>query len=210
MIEVRVSSNVRRVRKGMSRWARRVLPEATRNALNDTAFELRNYIVRTLYPRSFPQARNKRFAGVAFRVEKATKSRQRASVFDRLDRVIFDRHIRGERKRPFKGSAIAVPVNAKRTASGKIRAADQPGRNPERTFVADLRGRGRAIWRRKGRRGSERLELLFVLKDSTPQTAKFPFFRQGIAFVRRRFPRIFERETGRSLKRLERRLNSNG
>lgn len=192
--EVRVTDNIADVRKKLTRLQRKQLPFAISLATNNVAFAYRKHVVDNVYPNAFPRARNRRFPAVAFRVEKSTKTRRRAAVYDRFRRYFLDHHIDGRAKRP-RGSALAVPVNARRTATGRIRKADTFEGGGD-TFVADLQGKGPAIWRRN-KRG--RLSMLFVLKQQTPVRRTFRFYRIGKQFVRSRFPREFDKALKRAL-----------
>ncbi len=179
----------------MRRDQRRQVPFAASIALNDVAFEVRKFVVNKLYPNAFPRAHNKRFPGVAFRVEKSTKRRLRSAVFDRLNRHFFDNHIRGVAKRPFSSSALAVPVGVQRLASGKISKARRP-EAIKNSFVHDF-GRGPAVWQRMR---NKRLKLLYTLEQSTPVRRSFPFFKAGEQKAAQVWPRAFRRGIERALK----------
>lgn len=190
---ISVRHNIRDVRRSLSRVQRKQVPFAAAMALTNTAHTVRKHIVGTLWPNAFPRASNKRFPSVAFRVQRATKRRLQSAVYDRLGRHFIEHHITGEDKRPFTGSALAVPIEARRTASGRIRKADQPGGGG--TFRANLGGAGEAIWRR-GRQG---LQLLYVLKGRTRVDRRFPFYRAGEARARTAFAREFDKSMRRAL-----------
>ena len=190
---MQVSVDIRQAKKRLKKAQRKQIPFAASKALNDTAFTVRKFVVNTLYPRSFRHARNRRFPNVAFRVQRATKRRLRARVYDRLDRYFLPLHETGRDKRARSGK-LAVPIQAQRTATGRIRAADQPNRLTE-GFVADLKGKGPALWvRRRGR-----LKLMYVLKSTTPIDQRFPLTRLGEAKGRQVWPRHFRRALRRAL-----------
>lgn len=162
---------------------RRQAPFATSLALTDTAFDVRHHIVRDTYPKSFA-VKNQRFAGVAFRVKRATKHRQEAHVFDRMNKSFLRIQNTGGTKRPNTGRYLAVPIGAKRLQSGRARIP----RN-SKTFVADYRnGSGQGIFQRYGR-GGKRTRLLFALKTSTPVRRAFPFFDEAEKRARSVYPR---------------------
>lgn len=189
---VRLRTDLKKLTRTLTRWERKQVPFAISLALNDVAFIYRKYTVNTGYPNAFPRARNKRFANAAFRVQLAKKRDLRSAVYDRLDRSFLTNHITGRSKRPFKSSALAVPVNAQRTATGRTRKRDAP--TAPGTFVAD-RGRGPAVWRVK--RGG--LQLLYVLKQRTPINSRFRFYEIGAARARQELPRAFQRAIRRAL-----------
>ncbi len=72
-----------------------------------TAFEVRTEIVERTFRKAFT-VRNRRFPGFAFRVVKATKRRQVASVFDRTGRASLALHAEGGTKRARSGR-LAIP-----------------------------------------------------------------------------------------------------
>lgn len=192
---VKVRDNIRDTRRTLKRWQRRQIPFAASLALNNTAFVVRKFIVQRLWPDAFPRARNRRLPGVMFRVQKARKTRLQSQVFDRLARDFVDHHIEGRPKRPFRSSHLAVPINVKRLASGKISAARRPESLPN-SFEADF-GRGPAIWQRQR---NNRLKLMYSLKSQTPVRASFHFFRLGLRRGEQAWPREFEKAIARALR----------
>lgn len=196
-----IKSNISAVKREMSRLERRELPKAIRNALNDTAFDVRQFTVGPLWRRSFPQARNRRFPGVAFRVIRASNRRLVAEVYDRLDRFFLPEHITG-RDRTARAHRITVPIGVKRTATGRIPKNKAPN-NLKNAFVADL-GKGPGVWQRQ-RDGS--LKLMYVLEDRVNIDKRFPFFRLGAAKARQRFPGHMQKEARFAIKRAEKRAN---
>lgn len=194
---LRVRGDIKAAVRSLSRLQRRQVPFAASVALNDVAFDTRTHIITRIWPNSFPQARNRRFPAALFRVRKSHKRRLRAEVFQALDRDYVDIHVTGGTRTPKRGRHLAVPVQARATASGRIRSADLP-RNLRGGFVADMRGRGPALWAPQGRSG--RLRLMYVLKTAVPNRARFPFVRLGERFAATRWPLAFERAMRRALR----------
>lgn len=188
---ISVTADIRRTRRQLRREQRSQVPFAVSMALNNVAFGYRNEVVNRIYPRSFPNARNKRFPGVAFRVDKASKRRLVAAVYDRLDRYFFDYQIQGGAKKP-RGTYVAVPTgDIKRTQSGKIGVNNQP-RSLRNSFLVED-ARGAIIYQRKGGKRNPRVKAAYFLRRQTQQRARFPFFREGRRYVRRNFNREFEK-----------------
>ena len=115
--------------------ARKQVPFAVANTLTDIAFMAREEIVQKTYPRSF-NVKNKRFAGVVFRVDKANKRTLTASIYDRIARaggkgsVYLARHESGGIKTSRSSTNVAIPgrkvKNYIRGASGQVKAQYKP------------------------------------------------------------------------------------
>ena len=174
---MRVSTDIKNTMRQLNRMQRNQVPFAASKALNDTAFDVRRFVVGPLWNRSFPQSRNKRFPHVIFRVRRAKKRDLRSEVFDRLDRYFLPLHIAG-RDKTARGGRLAIPNtrHITRTATGRIPKRVQPANLPN-SFVED-RGRGPALWQRQ-RDGSVR--LMYYLRSTSRIIARFPFFRLGYA-----------------------------
>lgn len=190
-VDPRTYKSLKTVRRQMRRHRRQV-PFAMSQAINDTAFDVRHHIVNVVYPRSF-EVRNRRFAGVAFRVDRSSKRKLVARVFDRLGRAFLPLQQSGGVKTPYSSTFLAVPVQAKRTATGKSNT-----QRLKNTFVHDF-GKGPAIWQRRGR-GGRRLKLLYVLERDVDVDAAFPFEREGRKVVDQVFPGHFAKRWRRALK----------
>lgn len=206
---MRVRADVKGAQRAFGRMQRSIVPKAARNALNDTAFDVRKFVVETLWPRSFPRRRNARFPGIYFRVtRRATTGALIAQMGEnpRYKRNFVELQIKGGPKIPH-GRHIAVPTSkVKLTQRGPSKAQTpsallQPGRGG---FVADMVGRGPGIWIRAKRGRSKapgKLSLMYVLEPTVHVDAAFPFFRLGYAKGRQVWPRHFERELRHALSR---------
>lgn len=197
-VQIQLKTNVDKIRKELKRTQRKQIPFALSLALNNTAFATRRYVVEKLYPRAFPGARNKTFARRTFKVGKSTKYRLHADVHDDLKRGFLDNHIHGRAKRP-RGQFLAVRTRkVPRLAAGGISKAKRPA-NLKKSFVADLRGRGPAVWQRHGR-GGRKIKLMYTLRRTTPVDQSFDFYTSGERFVARVFPGELERAVARALR----------
>lgn len=174
---------------------RRDVPFAITGAVNDVAFKVRTHIVEQVYPRSFT-VRNKRFAGVMFRVDKrgATKRQMlaggiEARVYQRDMpsrgggsplRGYMSRHVTGGAKSSVAGHEIAVPVekNVRRLAGGAVRKADRPTQIRNKKKGAVVKGkRGQRLIIERNRDGTATTK--FVLKRSVKIKPIFPFYREA-------------------------------
>jgi len=207
---MRVSADIKGAKRSLSRMERSIVPKAARNALNDTAFEVRTFVVQTLWPKSFPKRRNSRFPGVYFRVTRRAATRALiAEVGEnpKTRRGFVALQIKGGPKIPH-GRHIAVPTReVKMTQRGPSKAQRpaallQAGRGG---FIADMVGRGPGIWVRakKGRsKAPGKLSLMYVLEPTVHIDAAFPFFRLGYAKGRQAWPKHFNRELQHAIKRM--------
>ena len=104
-------------------------------------------------------------------------------IDDRVDskgrrRDYLAKFVQGGQKRPTSGSSIAVPVNAKRNASGIITNANRPrqlmGKKGYERITTD---RGKDLLVQFGGRGARaRVTVLYALKRFVPIRAQFPMF----------------------------------
>jgi hypothetical protein len=196
---LKVDSNVKEFRRSLKRIHRRQIPFATMIAINDTIFQVRARIVERTYPRAFT-VRNKRFAGTAFRINKAKKTNLTATLYDRLDRASLALHATGGTKRP-KGGSLAVPTqNVRRTGTGKIGKANRPRAliAAGKGFKATLRKSSPAIFKRKGK-GGRKLELMYSLLPTARIKARFPFEKDATATASRAFPNNFSKAMARAI-----------
>lgn len=194
-MDIRVNANIRKVTRRLDRVQKRQVPFATSQALNKTAFGVRERIVKDTYPDAF-DVRNRRFPAVAFRVDKANKRKLVARVYDRLGRDYLARHAEGGIKRPRDGGSLAVPVGVKRTSSGAVRRQQRPRRvmQQARAF-RDRIGGVLGIWRRT-RNG---LELLYRLVERARIRPRFAFEKDAAATARRVFPNHFRQALRKAL-----------
>lgn len=191
-MQINVSSNISTVAKAIDAFGKNEIPFATHRALNDTAFAVRNHIVKKTYPQSF-NVKNKGFAGAMFRVERSPSKRKLvASVFDRLGREYMVDQAEGGVKTP-RGRSIAIPGLDRPVARG--RASYE--RNKPRTVL----GRPRAFRQLVGgqemileRRTKKRypLKRLYLLEQQSVRIPKrFPFYEEARKRVQRDFDKFF-------------------
>jgi hypothetical protein len=193
---LRVKADIDKMRGQLTRMQRQQIPYAASVALNTVAFDTRQDIIKRVWPQSFRGMRNPRFPSVLFRVDKASKGRLSSAVYQDLPRDWVQLHITGGIRRPIRASTRAVPVGARRTATGRIRSADKP-RTIKGGFITDLRGRGPALWKKLGK---DRLQLMFVLRPSVNQRRIFPFYKEGYRYAERRWPGAFSQAVERALR----------
>ena len=185
MIEINISSDIKRLQRRLNDIERNQLPFALALALTGVAFDIRKETVERVGPRSF-ELRDPRFLRAAIRVEKATKHNLTARVYDHLESSDLEAHARGKVKQPVVGRHIAVPTKVltpKRRARGVPKAwrPKQVMRKP-RVFMAEWRGR-KYIWRRRTKKRYP-IEPLYLLVSSAKMPKSFPFYSAARATFR--------------------------
>ena len=197
-LSINMTSNASAVQKALQGFSKQ-LPFAMSQALNSTAFDVRKQIVDKTYPQSFT-VRNRRFASAMFRVEKATKRKLSAAVFDRLGKDYMVKQAEGGIKTP-RGNSIAIPgrVNT-RTSTGKIPRARTPRNllDNGRAYKTTLRGGQKAIVQPQGRGNTKRLKVMYVLEPKARIPQRFDFYEDANRVSRRNFERNFNKAFARA------------
>lgn len=193
-VRLDIRSNIREVSRGLDLLQRQQLPFAISRALNDSAFGVRKRIVSRTWPRADLEVRNRGFIRASMRVKKASKVKLRASVYDRLGRGFMPLQAEGGTKRPRSSSKLAVPINARRTAGGRIRKRDLPSslRANPRAFLIRAKSGHQMIVERQGRARLP-IRVLYHLTSSAVVDKSFAFYEDAEASSLRQFPRHFER-----------------
>lgn len=188
-VKINVKSNIKSFTKGLSSFQKKQVPLATKSALNDVAFKLKEHIVNKMFPKSFT-VRNRRFPKLLFKFKKATTKLLRSEVFQKaIDGRVFDvisKSATGGVKRA-SGGRVAVPTsNIKLTAKG-VRANRRPRNviNSGKGFI-----KGNKIYRQKTK---TKTELLYVLKEFVKIRKIFPFNQQSKKFVDKNLKKFLAR-----------------
>jgi len=180
--------------KEVQRYLRKMpkqIPFAMSTAMNETAFDIRRHQVKSVWPSSV-SSKTRGFAGRAFRVLKSTKRKLVSAVFADPSRVspegieAINRVEEGKTHFPFRSRWLAVPTRNALTPTGRVKKVARAALKDSspNTFVANMRGRGPAIWQRT-RQG---LRMLFVLKTRVPTPRVFPFGRESLRIARLVWP----------------------
>lgn len=190
-----VSIDFRSAVEALDGAQKRQVPFAIAKTLTGLAFEARKHLVDVTGPRDF-DIRNKRFLGVALRVDPARKDKLEATIYDRLGREYLKTQAEGGTKKP-RGSAIAIPsreLQAKRTSTGVPKRL-RP-RNIPATFKLRI-GADEYLARRKGR--AKKLEVVYLLERKAMIPKRFRAYEDVAAVVQRSANEIFAREMARAL-----------
>ncbi len=139
--------------------------------------------------------RNPSFIKRALQVKPATKHDLRVEINDSLGRANLELHADGGIERA--KSKFAIPVNVQRGAQGVPRS--KAPRSLANSFVADLRGKGAAVWVRYGRKG-RRLRLMYVLRALVPVSKDVPFRETFASSMMRELRRSFPAAMARAMK----------
>ena len=197
-MNINLTTNASKVQKAIQGFSKQ-MPFAMSQALNSTAFDIRRQIVDRTYPQSF-NVKNKRFANAMFRVEKASKRKLSAAVFDRLGKDYMAMQAEGGTKLP-RGRNIAIPGRAnQRTATGKIPRARQPRQiiASGKAYKTTLRGGQQAIVQPQGRGKVKRLKVMYVLEQTARIPKRFPFYEDAQTAAQRNFNKRFNAEFKRA------------
>lgn len=162
------------------------MPFALANAMTASAFRTRTDLTDDVWPTAV-NVRNKRFLGVALKIEKATKRNLRIGIIDGLGRAHLALHAKGGTKHAKKRLAIPATGAVKRTSKG-VRKDQTPraiiGSTPKRA----LRVLPSGIF--VGRGG--RLHLVYSFKGEAHVNSDVPFYdgfdRSMRAGMRKQFP----------------------
>lgn len=190
-LSINVESNISAFTKAMDAFGKDQIPFATSGALNDTAFIVRKTVVEDTYPRAF-NVRNKRFPGVAFKVEKANKRKLEAKIFDKLEKDYFQRHAVGGIKTP-KGKTISIPTDEIKLSSRGV----SKGRRPrallaggKRAFRQKTKSGQDVIMQRKGR-DRYPVRVLYLQEPSAKINQTFDFYKDAQFVAQRNFNKRF-------------------
>jgi len=141
-------------------------------ALNAAVRNAQTALVQHTWPQHITQ-RNAAFIRRALQINYSMKYNLRVEIYDDLGRANLKLHDIGGTAQPRNGR-FAIPSSAAvaRTAQG-VRSGQRPA-NLNNKFIANLRGRGDAVWQRVGRKGRH-LKLMYILKPSSRVPADVPF-----------------------------------
>lgn len=210
-MELRVTHNLPAAKALFARYGRQI-PYATAVALNKTALDAQryeqNWILRSYTIRSrFWMSRQVKHKPRANKVQQWTRlsidppgGKRRADILGKFEK--------GGRKTPRRGKHIAIPVEAKRTGSGKIRANQRiKGFNfrrvgntiqgDKRTFIIES-GASAGIYQRIGARrkkrakagqgrGKGKVNLLYAFARSVPIDNRLQFVSNITRIARKQF-----------------------
>jgi len=200
MPSVRLSIDSREVRNALKALQREA-PKAFADTLNKVAFEVLDAEEREVRGAfKFASPSTERFLARGFAFDKATPTNLRVVIRTKPGaRNILGRQALGATVGageadvgPRLGEQVAVPVNVKRGARGKIAATKLPGRVIRR----NAKGRSRAFV--AGKAVLERLKgggvrVLYALAPRVRIAPSFDFFRTAADTARREFPRKADR-----------------
>lgn len=200
MITIDITSDIDRAIAEVGEFWRSQVPIATAWAINDTAFEVRNYTVNTTWGKAF-KVRNRAFPGRLFKVvQKAYKRAPEAVVGQTLDRGYLALHADGGTKTGSRGGRIAIPVQPDkvRTATGRVKASMKPLRLEERKDVFTITKGARKFVVKKGRRGKSN-ELLYVITATAKIDGTFRFYEDALATTLEVFPLKWSAAMGKAI-----------
>ena len=141
MLELNITSNVDEVYEEASDFFRRQIPFITSLAINNSMKDVRKRVIGSTWPKAFT-VRNRAFPGVVLRIKFSTKASLKAELFDSLGREYLEMHTTGGTKTAKGGGRLAIPLNVKRGASGRIPKSRKPRSITAKKSTRVIRGRG--------------------------------------------------------------------
>jgi len=202
-MSLNVGSNIGEVAGWLNTVQRKQLPFATAGALTSTAFDVRKHAVEKTFPRDF-DIHNKRFPSAALRVEKATKRKLRAAVYDRLALDYLVRLSEGGMKVAHDGQHVAIPV---RELGGRRGARGMPkSLRPKavlakkRTFINQTRKTGQLMILRRKTKKQRPLEGLYILEKQANVPKQLGFYEDAAKVVQRRLVPNFRQSFDRAMR----------
>ena len=205
-VALNIKDDIKRATRRLTDIEKRQIPFATSGAINDTLFDVRKQIVGVTAPRAF-KIRNRRFFGVAFRVENAKRVKLKGAVFDRLGRAEWGMTGRGGTKKR-RGSTIDGPtksIKGKGVSSGKIPKRLTPSqllKNPKgrrKAFATTFASGQKAIVRRTTKKRLP-LEVLYLGEKSALIGKEFDFSKDATKVAKRVMPRHFAKRLRQALR----------
>ena len=187
-VSVNVTSNISTVSKALDAFGKNQLPFATHRALNDTAFQVRNHIVKRTHPKSF-DVKSRTFARAAYRVIRSPNKRKlEAAVVDRFEYDYLARQAEGGVKTK-RGRYIAIPAQERPVVRSRASHAKNNPRtilaNPK-AFQQNVDGQDMILQRRTKKRYP--LKRMYLLHEQDVRIPKrFPFYEEGTRIANRNF-----------------------
>jgi len=189
-MQISVKSNISAFAKAMDAFGKNQIPFATHRAINKTAFDVRDEIVKETFPRSF-DVKAKQFARQAFRVDRSPNKRKLvARVYDRFEKDYLVNQAEGGTKQK-RGRYMSIPAQERPRVSGKAtynRVHPQTVLNRPKAFVQKVGDQ----WMILERRTKERypLKRLYLLHETDARIPKrFPFYEDA----KKKAGRVFDR-----------------
>jgi len=205
-MQISVQSNLSQVTRALDGLGKQLIPKATRNALNDTAFDVRKDTIERVWPSSVT-VRNPAFLKAMLMPirgqNRATTQRLVSTVQNYptgpRNREYLQRLATGGVKTP-RGQHIAIPGRDMPLRSrGGVTAARRPRNilNRPKVFKTKLKSGQDAIVRRVGK-SRYPLQMLYILEPDGRIRKQFDFYDEAKQTARRAFNKHFTREFKRA------------
>jgi hypothetical protein len=191
-VKISVKADLKQVTGFLSRTVRKQVPFATKNALDQTAFEARKELRKQVVKKI---DRPKPFTVNSFMVEKSKKTNLKAAVFIK-DRVwdYFKYQVHGGTRRP-SARLLPIPVNSPLDRFGNIKGRKR-GPRTKKQFVANIRGTV-GVWERYN--NNQRIRLIIFYGRTATYDRLFQYHRITQAIVKAKFVINFNKHLRRAL-----------
>jgi hypothetical protein len=178
------------------------VPFALSQSLFEAATNTKNLLTQDTWPRHV-HARNSSFLGWALGISSPSKSNLVVEIYDRRGFDFLKRLETGGIKQAKKGVNLAIPTSNVRIGARGVAKGQRP-RDLSNSFVANIKGRGPAIFQRtpgKGKKNKRgKLKLMYVLKPSVQIGAMVPFEEDFAESMRNELRTSFASAMSRAMK----------
>lgn len=196
-MQISVRSNIKEVTKGLSALEKKYIPNATRNAINDTLFGLRKELPKEMR-RVFDEPVAFTLQPSAWLVNKAGKSDLRGEILLKRAQTTYLRfQVHGGTQLP-RGKGIPIPLPKQRAMHGGLKRNWKSILDKKNYFSGKPKGIPNArpgIYKRdkvtKKNPGGKGLQLQVEWEKRTEYKERFDFYGFSQRYVRRHFARNF-------------------
>ena len=199
-MRISVRSNIKEVSKGLSALEKKYVPNATRNAINETLFGLRKALpdeMRSVFdePVSFTTRPS------AWQVDKSGKHELQGEIKLKRQQASYLKYqVYGGRRTPIR-KAIPVPRKSQMARHGGLKKNWKALLDKPNYFTGSLKGRTDStpgIYRRLGvsakNPGGKRLRLEISWEKKTDYQKRFHFHEYSERYVKRHFRSHFRKK----------------
>ena len=187
-MKISIKSSVDDVVRSMNDLARKQIPFAASQAINDTALDAQKAVkVQAVKKLDRPT----RSTVNSFRVKRSTKRNLAGEVFVLPWAWAYLRYQIDGGTRRASGAGTGVPVNARLNKFGNIPGRKKGLIKKKKQYIATIRGIS-GVWERTGR-GGKTIKLITVFKKTVNYSKRFAFRKVVVGVVKNKFNKHMSR-----------------
>jgi len=175
-MDVSIKVDTKSVTKFLNNIADKQLAYASMNALNNTAFKVKDAEVAAL---SKHLDRPTPFTQRSYEVVKANKARLTATIQARAIQAGYLKLQVFGGSRSAKGKAIVIPAEVKRNSYGNMTKGAVKSLLASKTAFSGKVGGVGGIFKRRGRGKNQTIDLMVLYKPGASYSKRLPFFEVG-------------------------------